>query len=196
MKGNDWIRFTWDLPALSLSEPALPEHYQIAPATAEDEKEMRKVISSSLTLDPTWNPAMQEVMQTIDGWLAVASGTDKSVFLALRHGLRIIGAAVISLDPTAENHLLPGPCIMMEYRNRGFGTQLLERSLASLRSAGLVRASAIGRANSPVTKFLYTKFRSTTAPHEISPGVGVQGRAVVRGAALWSTAARDVPVRP
>jgi GNAT superfamily N-acetyltransferase len=168
MKSTNWIQFTWDLSALPPVASELPEHYQISVATAEDEKELRKVISSSFTLDPTWNPTMKEVTQTIDGWLDGASEAKTSVQLALRHGARIIGAAVVSLDPAAENHLSPGPCILMEYRNRGFGTRLLERSLTLLREAGLPRAHAIGKENSPVTKFLYTKFNSAQSPHNFS----------------------------
>ena len=165
MKPSSWLQFTWDLAALPAAPSELPDHYQITPATREDEKELRKVIASSFALDPNWNPSMQEVMLTIDSWLERAGESETSVYLALRHGLRIIGAAVISKDPAAENHLLPGPCILMEYRNRGFGTCLLERSLGHLREAGLSQACAIGKENSLVTKFLYPKFNSTQAPH-------------------------------
>jgi predicted N-acetyltransferase YhbS len=168
MKSTNWLQFSWDLNALPQAEAALPEHYQISIATPDDEKEFRRVISSSFTLDPTWNPTMKEVTQTIDGWLDEASEEKTSVHLALRHGARIIGAAVVSVDPAAENHLAPGPCILMEYRNRGFGTRLLERSLAALREAGLPRACAIAKENSPVTKFLYTKFNSSQAPFDFS----------------------------
>ena len=168
MKSTNWIQFTWDLSALPQAEPELPEHYQISVATAEDAKKLRKVISSSFTLDPTWNPTMKEVTQTIDGWLDEATDAKTTVHLALRHGARIIGAAVVSVDPAAENHLSPGPCILMEYRNRGFGTRLLERSLAVVRDGGLPRAHAIAKENSPVAKFLYTKFNSAQALHNFS----------------------------
>jgi len=168
MKPSNWIQFTWDLSALTGSGTELPEHYQIVPATPEDEKELRRVISSSFTLDPTWNPALQEITQTIEAWLDRANESGTIAYLALRHGTRMIGAAVISLDPSAESNLLPGPCVLMEYRNRGFGTLLLERSLLTLREAGFERASAIGMENSPVTKFLYPKFQSTQAPHDFT----------------------------
>jgi len=169
MKQTEWIRFTWDLTTLPEIHSELPEHYQIGRATREDDVELRKVVSSSFTLDPTWNPAMQEVFQTLESWLDRAWEADASICLALRHGLRIIGAAVLTLEPTAENHLTPGPCILMEYRNRGFGTCLLEESLKTLREAGLSAACAVAKENSPVTKFLYPKFNSTPAPHDFSP---------------------------
>lgn len=164
MKPSNWIQFSWDLTIPPQSTSELPEHYQIARATADDGKELRKVITSSFTLDPGWNPALQEVTQTVDEWLDRASATDTHAYLALRHGTRIIGAAVLSLDAAAENHFSPGPCVLMEYRNRGFGTFLLERSLATLCEAGLTRACAIAKEQSPVAKFLYTKFDSIQAP--------------------------------
>lgn len=169
MKPSNWIQFTWDLAALPRFESELPEHYQITVVSQDDEKELRKVVSSSFTLDPTWNSTMKEVTQTIEGWLDRASETEGSVFLALRHGLRIIGAAVVSLDAASENHLSPGPCILMEYRNRGFGTRLLERSLTAMRDAGLPLGRAVGTENSPVSKFLYTKFNSTQIPYDFAP---------------------------
>jgi ribosomal protein S18 acetylase RimI-like enzyme len=169
MKPINWIKFTWDLTKLSCDDPELPEHYEIALATAEDEKEVRKVISSSFVLDPTWNPAVQEVMQTIETWLAEAFQSEKSACLVLRHGLRIIGAVVLSLDAEAENHLAPGPCIIVEYRNRGFGTRLLEHSLKFLRDTGLSTGVGVAKENSPATRFLYTKFHGVAGPHDFTP---------------------------
>ncbi len=169
MKLLNWVRFTWDLAKLPPIVSELPEHYQIAPATKEDENELRKVFSSSFVLDPIWNPAMQEVMPTIQSWLNHAFVSEKSMCLALRHGSRIIGASVLSLDPEADNHLAPGPCILMEYRNRDFGTRLLESSLKSLREAGVLSATGIAREDAPVARFLYTKFGGVSAPAEFMP---------------------------
>lgn len=169
MKRMSWIRFTWDLQTLPKNESELPEHYQISRINPQDEAELRKVVASSFTLDPAWNSTMQEVIQTIESWLERAFASETHVGLALRHGVRIIGASVLTVEPDAENHLSPGPCILMEYRNRGFGARLLGESLAALRDAGLTSASAIAKENSPVTKFLYTKFNGQSAPHNFSP---------------------------
>src|SRR5438477_12412528 len=113
MKLLNWVRFTWDLNTLPSAGLELPQHYQISPATKEDENEVRKVLSSSFLLDPAWNPAIAEVMQTLQSWLDRAFVAEENTCLALRHGLRIIGASVLCLDPDAENHLAPGPCILM-----------------------------------------------------------------------------------
>ena len=168
---SSWLQFTWDLKSLPAAPTELPDHYQITLATAEDTRELRKVIVSSFALDPNWNPTMQEVMLTIDGWLQRAAEAETGVYLILRHGLRIIGAAVVTVDPLGDNHLAPGPSILMEYRNRGFGTCMLERSLTTLRDAGLTQACAIGKDSSPVAKFLYTKFGSTQVPFQLATEV-------------------------
>ena len=169
MKLINWVQFTWDLTALPPTLAELPEHYQISAATPDDEKELRRVVTSSFALDPDWNTTMQEVLQTVEGWLRDTLEESKEGCLVLRHGTRIIGGSVLTLNADAPNHLSPGPCVLMEYRNRGFGTHLLGRSLATLRDHGLSRAVAIAKENSPVTKFLYTKFNGTASSPEAGP---------------------------
>ena len=169
MRLINWVQFTWDLAAVPPSLPALPEHYEISAATPDDDKELRRVVTSSFALDPDWNTTMQEVLQTVDGWLRETLEKSTDGCLVLRHGTRVIGGSVLSLDPDAVNHLAPGPCVLMEYRNRGFGAHLLGRSLATLRDNGLTRAVAVAKENSPVTKFLYTKFNGTASAHRASP---------------------------
>jgi ribosomal protein S18 acetylase RimI-like enzyme len=164
MNPLSWIRFSWDLRRFPDVEIELPAHYRIAPAKKEDEKELRKVVSSTFFLDPVWNPAIAETMQTVQSWLDVAFASEQSVCLALRHGLRIIGASVLRVDPDASNHLAPGPCVLMEYRNRGFGTRLLESSLKMLRNAGVQRAVTVTKPSTPAARFLYQKFDGATEP--------------------------------
>ena len=169
MKQLNWVQFVWNLAALPQTGTELPEHYEISQATQEDESELRKAIASSFSLDPSWNSALPEIIETIDAWLDHAWEPTARACLVLRHGVRIIGATVLRLEPEAANHFSPGPCILVEYRNRGFGTCLLEHSLRVLRDTGFKSARAVATENSPVTKFLYPKFESTATPHESSP---------------------------
>src|SRR5438105_2073140 len=115
MSWSNWIRFRWDLTQLPKFDAKLPEHYEIGSATGEDEAELRKVISSSFALDPTWNPATQKVMEAIEPCLERAfTSPATTTCLALRHGVRIIGAAILSPSLEAAIHLSPGPCVSME----------------------------------------------------------------------------------
>jgi len=171
MKMLNWVRFTWDLNKLSSCEMKLPAHYQIAPATAVDERQLRKVYSSSFLLDTIWNPVIGEIMQTIQSRLDDVFVSAKATCLALRHGARIIGGAVVSFDFDAEDHLAPGPCVLIEYRNRGFGTHLLAKSLCLLRDGGLPQASGLAPDYVPASKFLYPKFGSRVSPVEVVPSL-------------------------
>jgi GNAT superfamily N-acetyltransferase len=168
MKPLNWIQFSWDLSSFSDANPGLPKHYEIGPVSTENETELRKVFSSVFLLDPAWNPAIAETMQTIQPWLDRVFGSETTTCLALRHGTRMIGATVISTEPGADSHLIPGPCVLMEYRNRGFGTALLKASFERLRDAGIAKAIGITRANTPVTKFLYPKFGGIASAVNVS----------------------------
>lgn len=158
MKLLSWVQFEWDLTAFPKTAVRLPEHYQISPATTDDDAGLRKLFTSAFLLDPSWNPAIGQTMQTIQPWLDNAFASETKSCLALRHGHRIIGASIVVSDPTAENHFAPGPCVLIEYRNRGFGTALLQSSLKSLLDSSLAKAFAVTRPNAPVAKFLYPKF--------------------------------------
>jgi GNAT superfamily N-acetyltransferase len=167
MKLVQWVRFTWDLNKFPTLGAALPAHYSFTAASHEDEKELRAVISRSFAHDTSWGDAIHEVSGMLDGWLEHAFDPEKAaVCLALRHGLRMIGAAILLPEPAAENHLSPGPCVLMEYRNRGLGTALLGESLGRLREAGLSRAVALTKGNAPAAKFLYPKFNGVLTPDD------------------------------
>lgn len=169
MKLIEWVRFSWDFNKLPALDLVLPQHYTIAPATAENEKELREVILRCFRLDPVWSPSLHQTLSMIDSWLTRALQSEQHICLALRHGARIIGASVLSLDSTSDNHLLPGPCISMEYRNRSFGSRLLEHSFNTLREADLTHAFALTRVNTSVARFLYPKFNGISKPLDHSP---------------------------
>jgi len=165
MKQVQWVRFNWDLDEALPLGATLPEHYHFATATQADEKELRIVITRSFADDTSWGDAIHEVKGMIDGWLErVFEPEAVGVCLVLRHGLRMIGTSILIPDPAAENHLSPGPCVLMEYRNRGLGTALLDESLRRLHAAGLSRAVALTKSNAPVAKFLYPKFNGLLTP--------------------------------
>ena len=165
-----WVRFTWDLDKLPPPSAALPEHYHFAAATPADENELRAVITRSFAHDTSWGDAIHEVNAMIDHWLECAFAPERgAVRLALRHGVRMIGAAILIPDHVAQNHLSPGPCVLLEYRNRGLGTALLAESLRQLREAGLSRVVGFAKSDAPVAKFLYPKFNGTATPHDTTP---------------------------
>jgi GNAT superfamily N-acetyltransferase len=169
MKHDQWVRFTWDLATFPTDMAALPDHYEINRAEPDDEKQVRTAISTAFTLDPAWNAAAHNIEQVVDIWVERAFQEPNTILLALRHGSRVIGSSVVSLADETEFRLAPGPCILLEYRNRGFGTHLLAQSLSTLRDSGIRHATAIAKNGSPAAKFLYPKFNGVAAACDFQP---------------------------
>jgi len=184
MKLVRWARFSWDLTRLAPVYPAIDSHYHIRQATADDEKAVRTVVLSAFTLDPNWAFLLRDLRGQLDASLNHAFGEkrdrrdkrdprdardrEEPSCIVLTHGSRIIGASTLTFDPDAESHLLSGPCVLVEYRNRGLATALLAQSLTALRDAGLTIAHGLTRLNSLTADCIYTKFNSS-GPYEIKP---------------------------
>lgn len=167
MKLLSWWRFEWDLRSLDLRPVDLAKHYVIRRAIREEEGAVRKTIQSAFALDPDWSDVLKRIWHGIDEDISKAFDSRDSRCLVLTHGSRIIGASTLSTTPTDMIHLLSGPCILVEYRNRGHGTALLAESLRYLAAAGLDTAVAMTRKNMPAGKFVYTKFGSRFSPADL-----------------------------
>jgi N-acetylglutamate synthase-like GNAT family acetyltransferase len=65
--------------------------------------------------------------------------------VVISHGTRIIAASAISTDVAADTNLISGPCVSIEYRNRGLGTALLYHTLLQLRQSDSLTSTVIGK---------------------------------------------------
>ena len=171
MKLVRWTRFTWDLAKLPAEGRDLDSHYAIRPVTREEEKTVRAVISSSFALDMNFSDTLKTIQDWLEARLDEVFAHKVAPCLVVTHGTRVIGASLLDPSREAECHLLSGPCILNEYRNRGIGSELLFQSLNALREAGYDKAFAITKSNVPVAKFVYTKFNSASEPWEFEPAL-------------------------
>jgi hypothetical protein len=169
MKLVRWTRFTWDLAKLPAEGSILEAHYHIRPVMREEEKVVRAVIWSSFALDMNWSDTMKTMKDWLEERLDEVFAHKVVPCLVVTHGTRVIGASPLDPDREAECHLVSGPCILNEYRNRGIGTELLFQSLHALRQAEFETARAITKSNVSVAKFVYTKFNSQCEPWEFEP---------------------------
>ena len=175
MKLERWTRFSWDLGGFTPVYPEIDSRYSIRIATVEDERAVRTAVLSTFTLDSHWNYILRHLSDRFESSLdLVFERGDRRhsgdlPCLVVTHGARIIGASALNTWPEAENHLLTGPCISMEYRNRGIGTALLAQSLLFLKAAGVKLAAGLTRQNTPTEKFLYAKFGSHAVPYNYIP---------------------------
>ena len=163
-----WICFEWktsDLPAAA--DIAAP--FFIRPAEKDEEESVGKMISSAFSMDPTWGDITRALLEKATSAIGVAFAHPAPSCLVLLHGHRIIGASLLDANPASENHLLTGPCILHEYRNRGLGTGLLRASLAFLSEHQVETARGITRAQSTTARFIYSKFGSSSKPNESDP---------------------------
>lgn len=161
MKLVRWKRFTWDLTKLPPEhEPHLPSHYTVRAAARDEEKTVRNVIFTAFGLDSAWGDSFKQVRGFIEAQLASSFVHRAVPCLVITHGVRIIAASALNTGDDALTHLISGPCVLAEYRNRGLGTSLLHESLLHLKTAGLDRCSGVCKEHVPASKFVYPKFES------------------------------------
>jgi len=171
MKAVRWKRFTWTLSTLPAQVPALPERYTVRAASREDLEIVKHVIFSAFALDSAWSDTLATAREWLEHQIGLAFERESVPALVMQHGQRIIAASALTTEFDAETHLLSGPCVLMEYHNRGIGSALLFHSLRQLKQAGLEQVSAVTKENVVVAKFLYPKFGSTQADHAFEPGL-------------------------
>jgi len=163
-----WLCFEWQTSgapdAGSLVSPLV-----IRPAEKSDEEGVAKVLKSSFAVDSGWG----DVNRTVEVLLASAA---ERVFaepsphcLVVVHGSRVIGASLLAVDAGVENHLISGPCILHEYRNRGLASALLAASLGHLAKLDVKTARGLTRANSITARFIYQKFGGSSRPFDGDP---------------------------
>jgi predicted N-acetyltransferase YhbS len=174
MKIFHWIRYCWNADMLGEPTPGkLPVNCVVRPAAHRDLDAVQLVIEDSFTLDTDWAESYKRFRAGLAEQIEQAFDQSEAGCLVLAHGARIIGVSVYSLDPAAENHLISGPCILLEYRNRGLGSDTLWRTLQALRQAGLKTIYGVTRKTVPASKFVYPKFGGVAEPYELPVGSGV-----------------------
>jgi GNAT superfamily N-acetyltransferase len=166
MKLTRWKRFDWKLATLPDFEDNLPEAFNIRSASRDEERAIRNVVFPAFSLDSEWGDSLNRVRHFIEEHLGTAFHNRAVPCLVVTHGQRIIAASALNSTADAVVHLVSGPCVLPEYRNRGIGTALLYESLMYLKTAGLERATGISKEQAPAAKFVYTKFSSESQPFD------------------------------
>jgi predicted N-acetyltransferase YhbS len=166
MKLVRWTRFTWDLEKLPPVDLSLDSHYRIRPILREEEKLIRDVVISAFSLDMDWADTLKTMQEGFEADMAEVFTRKESFGLVVTHGSRIIGASVLDIAKDSENHLVTGPSVLVEYRNRGLGSALLYQSLQFLHDHEVEFARGLTKNHAPAAKFLYPKFASTAEEYQ------------------------------
>jgi len=163
-----WLSFEWKTQGLSTAGATVAP-LVIRPAEKDEEDAVEKTISSAFTMDPSWGDISRLIVANVTANIAAKFADPAPSCIVLLHGQRIVGASLLDTAAGAPNHLLTGPCVLHEYRNRGLGSGLLLASLAFLADHKIPLARGITRAQSITARFIYPKFGGSPVPCESGP---------------------------
>ena len=160
--------FRWKLNGLSGLAMELPKPYILREAGEQELEDALRVVQASYNLDPEWSGGGKHVDEVVLPSAKRAFTHGANCLFAL-HGNRVIAASVF--DPEAPDgvHLITGPCVLIEYRNRGIGGALLGATLEALRTRGLAEAVGRTRPGRPSAKFLCSKFGGEAVVSSVPP---------------------------
>jgi len=155
-------RFVWKLNGLD-SAPEIPKPFTLRAAGEQETDDALHVVRSAYSLDPEWSGGRKHVEDVVLSRATRVLDSEPSCLFVL-HGNRIIAASVYEVEPADGIHLTTGPCVLIEYRNRGIGGALLAATLAALRERGVREAVGQARPNTASAKFLCPKFGGQPVP--------------------------------
>lgn len=154
-----WLCFAW-APADPLF-PSSPGEFSVQPARRDEKREALEVILRSFSMDSQWNDSYLRMERYLTSAVERLFQNAEPSCLLLRKGNRPVAASLLDPDPEAPHHLISGPCVTMEYRNRGIGSLMLAESLRALGNAGLPVVRGITREGTVSGRFIYPKFGSS-----------------------------------
>ena len=168
MRMLEWVRFTWDLNDLP-TEPVRKEpRFRVRPAERGERANTVLLIKRAFAMDSDWLDGQIEAFQWIDPQLTKAFEQKEVPCLLLCDGQRAVGASLLDLDAESESHLLTGPCISSEYRNRKLGTLLFDASLRHLKELGMGRVHAIAKKRCTATRYLYPRYGAQIRDYHVA----------------------------
>jgi hypothetical protein len=154
-------RFSWNLKELPQSAAEMSAPFTLRTAGEQEREEAISLVQASYNLDPEWSGCASHIASTVlpDSIKALAK---EPTCLFVQHGNRVIAASIFDPEPEPGGvHLVSGPCVLIEYRNRGIGGALLAATLEALRERGITEVIGQTRPKSPSAKYLCSKFGGT-----------------------------------
>jgi len=156
-------RYRWKLADLQPGSVPVPAPFTLRPAGEQELEDAVRVVQASYDLDPDWSGCAKHINNVIlPGLRRAFEGEATCLFLL--HGNRVIAASAYDPEPADGIHLITGPCVLIEYRNRGIGGALLHATFEALRARGLTEAVGLARPGTPSAKFLCRKFGGQQLP--------------------------------
>ncbi len=163
-----WRIFHWEISTLqqrAKNRAPLDQSFSIRYAASHEKEIATEVALLALKMNTEWNDSTILAREAIlQAKKRSFSGAPSPACFVVDHGGRIIATSMLDTREEAPSHLLSGPWVLTEYRNRGLGSALLEASLEHLATAGLQQITALTRGNTTSSRFVYPKFGGVSAP--------------------------------
>lgn len=174
---SSWRRFIWSFDEGSTSTISAQGDDLIRPATREEGEDVLRTILLSISMDSSWNDSYAQAEQYLTAAVGRIFNEEDPLCLVIQKGSRLIAASLLDPEAASMNHLVSGPAVTMEYRNRGIGSRLLQESLGALRARGLKRIIGLTRDRTVAARHVYTKFGSVSESFLFSGAAGGSGEA-------------------
>ncbi len=158
MKSKSWMKFAWELGAVPEVPASVPFGLRLQVVTSEEEPDLFEVLAKSAGLDSSLINAGRGLQRYFSEEAPRLWRGKQRRSLAVCHGERIIAGTVYLLKEDEPAHLVSGPCVLSEYRNRGIGAWLLHYSLYDLQTQGLKKVFGVCKQHSILEKYIYPKF--------------------------------------
>lgn len=160
----DLVSFSWNLKELPAETGEIPAPFVLRTAGSQEADEALAIVQASYNLDPEWSGCAMHTKGTVLPRV-IETLAKEPTCLFVQHGNRVIAVSVYDCEPEDGSvHLVSGPCVLVEYRNRGIGAALLGATLDALRGRGVEKAIGQTRPNSPSAKFIAPKFGGKPVP--------------------------------
>jgi N-acetylglutamate synthase-like GNAT family acetyltransferase len=167
----EWIKFTWKLAKLPVTDKKLGSNMEIRAGLPSEKEQIWTAIERSYQAEQGWGITLPGRLKELKE--VVYKGLDEGYLdvLVLEDGKRIVGASGLIADPAQVRQLATGVCVLEEYRCRSFGAALLLGSLQFLADKKMDTAAVVTRSNVLAHKYLYAKFGSERDKMESLPPI-------------------------
>lgn len=162
------VKFRWKTAGVPAGAASIPKPFVLREAGEQELDDALRVIRASYDLDPEWSGCAKHVQEFVLPGIKKAFDSG-ACCLFVQHGNRVIAASAYLPEPgDAGVHLVSGPCVLSEYRNRGIAGTLLAATLEALASRGVKEAIGQARPYTPATKYLCVKFGGEVLPAPVT----------------------------
>jgi len=117
-KETIWVRHSWDLTSLQISESP-PPGYEFEAATPNKLHEVIGVVLAAYESDPVWGKIIDEIAARITQRISTTIGTAGCKYLVAKFGDQVVAVSGIAATHWTEQNLLTGICTLPAHQRKG-----------------------------------------------------------------------------